>query len=72
MQKMRFSISISTDQYQAYYKGSAKFVRVQADDGRWLKFPAVQLIKFVMHDGIHGRFEIIFDDNHKLVSLNRI
>ncbi|MCW8936266.1 MAG: DUF2835 domain-containing protein [Gammaproteobacteria bacterium] len=72
MQKMRFSISISSEQYQAYYQGAAKFVRVQAEDGRSLKFPAEKLQRFIMHDGINGRFEIVFDDDHKLVSLERI
>ena len=72
MQRMRFSLSISTEQYQAYYQGSAKFVRVQAEDGRSLKFPADKLQQFVLHDGIKGRFEIVFDDNNKLVSLKRI
>ena len=72
MQRMRFSLRISTENYQAYYKGSAKFVRVQTEDGRWLKFPAIELKKFVLHDGINGHFEIIFDDNKKLVSLNKI
>ena len=72
MQKMRFSISISSEQYQAYYQGAAKFVRVQAEDGRSLKFPAEKLQRFILHDGINGRFEIVFDDDHKLVSLERI
>ncbi len=72
MKKMRFSISISTEQYQSYYRGSAKFVRVQTEDGRSLKFPASELQKFVLHDGVQGRFEITFDDNHKLVNLSRL
>ena len=72
MQKMRFSINISPEKYQAYYSGSAKFVKVQTEDGLSLKFPAVNLKQFVMHDGIKGRFEIIFDDQHKLVSLRRL
>ncbi|VAW61875.1 hypothetical protein MNBD_GAMMA08-2252 [hydrothermal vent metagenome] len=72
MQVMRFSLSISTEQYQAYYKGSAKFVRVQTEDGRSLKFPASELQKFVTHDGIQGRFEIVFNAQHKLVALNRL
>ncbi len=69
---MRFSLSISAEQYQSYYKGSAKFVRVQTEDGRTLKFPASELQKFVSHQGIQGRFEIIFNDQHKLVGLNRV
>ena len=72
MQKMRFSISISADQYQAYYQGAAKFVRVQSEDGRSLKFPASELQKFVTHNGIEGRFEIIFDNHYKLVSLHKL
>jgi len=72
MKKMRFSLSIPTEQYQAYYQGAAKYVRVQAEDGRSLKFPAAKLQQFLMHDGIQGRFEIVFDDKHKLVSLKRI
>jgi ferritin len=72
MQKMHFSLMISAEQYQSYYRGSAKFVRVQAEDGRTLKFPADRLQQFVTHEGIKGRFEIVFDKQHKLVSLKRI
>lgn len=72
MQKMRFSVSITAEQYQSYYQGAAKFVRVQTEDGRSLKFPAAELQKFVTHNGIEGRFEIVFNDQHKLVSLNRL
>ena len=47
-------------------------MRVLSEDGRTLKFPAEKLQPFVLHDGINGRFEIVFDDQHKLVSLQRI
>lgn len=69
---MRFSLSISAEQYQLYYQGTAKFVRVQSEDGRSLKFPASELQKFVTHSGIEGRFEIVFDDKHKLVGIHRL
>ncbi len=72
MKKMRFSLSISAEQYQSYYRGSAKFVWVKTDDGRSLKFPAAELQKFILHDGIQGNFEIIFNDQHKLLSLNKL
>jgi len=72
MQKMRFSLSISAEQYQSYYRGSARFVKVQADDGRSLKFPASELQQFILHDGIQGRFEIVFDNQHKMVSLTKL
>ena len=72
MKKMRFSLHITAEKYQAYYQGAAKFVRVQADDGCSLKFPASELQRFVTHDGIQGYFEIIFNDDYKLISLNRL
>jgi len=72
MKKMRFSLSISAEQYQAYYRGSAKFVWVQTEDGRSLKFPASELQPFILHDGIQGRFEIVFNNQHKLVSFNKL
>jgi len=72
MKKMRFSLSISAEQYQTYYRGTAKSVRVQTEDGLSLKFPASELQKFILHDGIYGRFEIVFNDQHKLVSLSQL
>ncbi len=72
MQRMRFSLNISAEQYQSYYVGSARFVRVETDDGRSLKFPAAELRRFVTHDGIQGRFEITFDKQQKLLGLERI
>lgn len=72
MKRMRFSLYISAEKYQAYYRGSAKFIRVQSEDGRMLKFPADKLQQFVSHNGIEGRFEITFDDNFKLLGLRRV
>lgn len=72
MQRLRFSLNISSEQYQAYYQGSAKFIRVQAEDGRTIKFPASEMQKFVTHNGIQGRFEIVFNNKNKLVSLKVI
>ena len=72
MQKMTFSLHISADKYQHYYKGNAKAVVVVSDDGRRLRFPASNLQKFITHDGITGRFEIVFDDNNKITSFRKI
>lgn len=72
MQSMTFSLSISADQYLRYYSGHAKFVQVSTDDGRTLKFPANNLQPFITRDGIHGRFEMRFDDNNRIIGLRRI
>ncbi len=72
MQSMTFSLSISSQQYQQYYAGQAKNVVVIADNGKRLKFPAKILQKLVTHDGIHGRFRIEFDQQHKFKQIVRL
>ena len=72
MHIMRFRLSISADQYQRYYSGTAKFVQVITDDGRSLKFPASNLQPFITHEGIHGHFEMRFDNHHKIIDMRRI
>ena len=72
MQNITFTLRLSADEYIKYYQGAARSVVVTSDDGRSLKFPASELQKFVMHDGIHGRFVIVFDDDNKLLGINRI
>jgi hypothetical protein len=43
-----------------------------ADDGSRIKFPAEHLRPFVMHDGVQGRFELVFDDNNRFIALRKI
>ena len=69
---IRFRLRISADEYLAYYQGQAKEVLVRAEDGRTLRFPAGALQPFVSHSGIHGRFELCFDQNRKLMGIKRI
>ena len=72
MQRICFSLDISSDRYQAYYQGAARSVQVIADDGRSIRFPASALRPFLDHQGIHGRFEISFDAENRLQSLTRL
>ena len=69
---MTFSLNISPEKYERYYRGNAKAVIVTADDGRTLRFPAGNLQRFVTHDGIQGRFTIVFDDNNKIIEFSRL
>jgi len=72
MRSMNFSLSISQQQYQQYYSGKIKFVVVTADDGRRVKFPADILQKLVTREGVHGRFRIDFDEQHKFKRIVRL
>lgn len=71
-QRVIVDISISADEYLAYYNGSAKYVVTNAIDGRVVRFPAGILQRVVEHHGVHGRFVIEFDAQGRFVSINRV
>ena len=72
MRKMTFTLHLSAEKYLQFYQGSAKFVVVKTDDGRTLRFPANNLQQFVTKDGINGRFEMLFNNENKIVSFRRL
>ena len=72
MRTLRFNLAISAEDYLRYYQGDARSVSAIADDGRCIKFPAEHLRPFVMHEGIQGRFELVFDENNKFIALCRV
>jgi hypothetical protein len=70
--EITFALDISPDEYLRYYQGTARHVIACGRDGRTVQFPAGLLRRFLTHEGVHGEFRIRFDDNNKLVSLDRI
>lgn len=66
---VHFSLYLDSEQYLAYYKGQAKRVSVVCDDGRRIEFPAEHLRPYLTHEGIHGHFEIEFDQQQHFVAL---
>ncbi len=72
MPRKFFTLNISATDYQAYYRGQSQVVMAQSEDGHRLQFPAIELRKFVSHTGVHGRFEITFTDESKLVNLRKV
>ena len=69
---IRFRLSISPDDYLAYYQRAARDVIAVTEDGRRVKFPASALQRFIGHEGIHGLFELQFDGDRKLRGLRRL
>ncbi len=70
--RIRFSLSISSDTYLRYYRGEATHVYTLSHDGKGVKFPARFLRRFVTQEGISGEFEIEFDQNNRLRDMRRI
>lgn len=67
-----FSVHIPAEEYLRYYRGSARDVLVTADDGRTVRFPASLLRGVVTHEGIKGRFRLVYDEHGKSHGLDRL
>lgn len=70
--KIRFALSIPARRFIRYYEGSIQWIQVKAFDGSRVRFPASALRRFVTEEGVYGTFEMVIDENNKLVSLRKI
>ena len=72
MNKKVFSLSISSEQFLAYYRGHSSTVLATSADGKMIQFPAIVLRPYLDAQGVHGCFEIQFNQVNKLVRLEKI
>lgn len=72
MNAVFINLSISPDEYQRWYQGSAKDVLAYTVEGRSVRFPAHILRPFVTRNGIKGRFRISFDDQSRFQKIEKI
>lgn len=64
-------LAISAEEFLALYQGAARDVVAIATDGRRVRFPARILQPFVTHQGVHGRFVILFDKDNRFAGITR-
>lgn len=72
MQTYLFNIRISYQDFEALYRGSARFVTVMADNGQTIRLPAIKFIPWLSQIGISGRFKLTLDANNKFQKLEKI
>ncbi|WP_420391010.1 DUF2835 domain-containing protein [Marinobacter sp.] len=72
MQQIIVDVNISPDEWIKLYQGSATDVHTTARDGRSVRFPARILSRFYLRNGVQGSFRILFDDQGKFVSVERL
>ncbi len=70
--RFRFNLRITREEYLSYYAGVANWVVARAYEGETVRFPASFLREFVSADGVNGMFEMIVDENNRLISLRRL
>jgi len=72
MSKFEFTMALSAQQIQAVYRGRARYILVESDEGLKLQLPAANFRNFVTADGIHGRFRVTIDASNKLQALRKL
>jgi len=72
MIKYRFSLNISADDWQVFYQGGIRSIIVRAFNGLKLSIPARNFIPYVGFTGIQGTFEITFNEQRKIVRLQKL
>jgi hypothetical protein len=71
VKQFEFVLSISSQQYLHYYRGSVRQVVAQSTTGAKVQFPAALLTPFVSSAGISGRFVLTCEDSGKGAELRR-
>jgi len=67
----QFSMALSAYQLEAYYDGSVKNVVVICDNGQTLQLPINVFKRYVTRMGVHGRFTVYVDENHKFMRIEK-
>ena len=71
-QRLYVVLNIPAHELIHYYEGAVESVVATTTDGRTIKFPASILRSVVQNNGVHGTFELVFNEHYKFVSINRI
>lgn len=72
MATVTVDISLPAYKYKEMYQGSVKYLVAKSRDGRMIQLPLSIFQRFVTHKGVYGAFEIEFDDNKKLVNIDKL
>lgn len=72
MKESKFILDISAAKLLSYYRGNARNVIAKSQGGSTIQFPVEILRPFVTNSGVSGIFRIIYDDNNKLVEIEKI
>ena len=72
MPSLVVEISLPREQYLQVYQSYIRQVKAIARNGRSVRFPIVVLKPYLTHNGIHGTFELTFDDNNKFIGIQAL
>jgi Protein of unknown function (DUF2835) len=65
-------LAIPADEMLRLYTGSAREVVARAENGKVVRFPGNILRSELNHDGVYGRFQIVFTADGKFQRISRL
>jgi hypothetical protein len=72
MRDLEFMVELSSKKTEEIYRGQARYLLVECDNGLKLQLPAVNFRSYVTEQGINGRFRIQIDANNKIIDLTKL
>lgn len=71
-QRLQFNLNISSSEIIRLYKGQAQQLITTLDNGQRVQLPLINFRPFINDLGLHGRFEVEFSPEFKLISLTKL
>ncbi|UBO75816.1 DUF2835 family protein [Aeromonas rivuli] len=72
MKQFTFGLHLSRDELLLMYQGHARRLVVRSDQGLTLELGLDKIRPFVGLEGVHGRFLLKTQDDHRFIGLERI
>lgn len=72
MHRYRVRLAISRHEMEDYYTGRAAVVYAESENGVSVQFPARLLRKYLDQRGVYGVFELVTDEQHRLLDFRRL
>ena len=69
MRQFEFSLDLPASEIEKIYRGNARYIQVESDDGLTLRLPAINFRDYVTEAGIQGRFQVQIDDHNRIINL---
>ena len=67
-----FSVSLSYASCEDLYRQQIKFLLVTSAQGLRIRLPKQNMQRFITPLGLQGQFELIVDQNNKIISIKRV
>ena len=72
MYEFRFTLNVPAKKINELYQDGMRQVIVRSHNGKRIQLPAHELRRFITDSGLVGSFRVVFDENNKLIRLERI